>query len=345
MSSLSVISEPEELGEIAQDWDESLVRNGIRDCSLTSHWIINFLNAFNVGERARILCARDSSGTIIGQAAFYLSRKAGICVLNSLTNDYANRSSIALAGDAHVIIGDWIRQQRVGFIRAGRFTPSKATHALFPNPKVSRGYNLPVIATETSFDAFLSDRSRNFRKSLKRANAKQERLRIETVDRPQDRVEDMLTVSRTTWKFDEGTAIASNASIQNFYAGIANANREPGHTQPMLFLIYDERDQPVAFLMGLIFNNVLFALKMGYDPRISDCFPGFALLQCITKFSFERDDVSMIDLDAVGAHGDYKTRWATETRELENIIGFPNSPLGLLSRSLWTTKQFLGRTT
>ncbi len=343
MTGLRVISRPEDMDEIAGDWDEALIRNGVQDCSLTSHWIVNFLRAFDVGDRARILCVRDGAGRIVGQAAFCLSRTARLRALNALTNDYANRSPVAVSDAARDVIADWVRRQRVGVIRAGRFAPSDRTRAVFPNPRVSRRYDLPVIATDTTFDAYLADRSRNFRKSLKRAAARHNDLRIEITDQPQDRIEDMLAVSRTTWKFDEGTAIASDAAVQAFYTGVANANHAPGHTRPVLFLIYDRDDAPVAFLLGLVFNRVLFALKMGYDPRIGDCFPGFALLGCITRFSFERDDISMIDLDAVGAHGDYKTRWATETRALENIIAFPNSPLGLLGRGLWTAKQFLGR--
>ncbi|MEO1140133.1 MAG: GNAT family N-acetyltransferase [Pseudomonadota bacterium] len=341
MTQLDVITTPDALREIAPDWDAALVRDGGLECALTSHWLINYLEAFGTGTDARILCVRDDAGAVIGQAAFMGSKQRGMPVLSSLTNLYANRSTIVGTQAGLDAIGTWIAGQSVGLVRIGRSAPSETLHKLVPNSRVSQSYDLPVISTDTDMEAYLAAKSGNFRKSLKRAKTKHEGFRAEFLKRPQDHIDDMLSVSRKTWKFDAGTAITSDPSVQRFFTGLATAGPETGPVQPVLLLIYDEADQPVAFAFMLLFNAVLFGLKLGHDPDISDRYPGFAILNVLTQYAFEQDEVALIDLDAVGPHGEYKVRWATEMRHLENVVGFPNTAAGFVGRGAWTMRGWL----
>lgn len=346
MSRIEIISAPDALMAISEEWDAALLRNGAQDFSLTSHWLTTFLTAFDFGQGARILCVRDDTGAIIGQGAFMLTRTRGLSVLSSLTNLVGNRSSIVATGAGMRAVTDWMAGQPVAAMRIGRCAPDEVLRAHLPSVQTGQSYQLPIIATQTGFEAFLAGRSSNFKKSLKRARSKSRthQITVQPIEGPSQRdVEAMLGVSQKTWKFEAGTAIASDPQVQRFFTGLAQAGGSQNPLRTVLFLMRNKASEAVAFMFCISFNHVLYALKMGYDPAMRDISPGFALLDAVTQYAMDAPQIVRVDLDAVGARGDYKLRWATDLLSLETCLGFPPTYLGRFGQAVWSAKALAGR--
>ena len=103
---LDVLRSPDEMRKIALEWDAALSERGVSECSLSSTWIIQWLEAFDDAGAARILCARGAAGRIVGQAAFLGSGSRRMPVLRSLTNTYATRTTIAAHHEGRAMIRD-----------------------------------------------------------------------------------------------------------------------------------------------------------------------------------------------------------------------------------------------
>lgn len=333
---VDVLRSASEMREIAAEWDNALSPRGTAECSLTSTWIIQWLEAFDSDGGARILCVRDTGGEIVGQAAFLKSAARGMPMLTALTNTYANRTTIAANKQGRQAIADWLRSQPEAVIRFERCPAGAGCDAIIPNAVTSQTYDLPIIGTATSYETYLAGRSANFRKSVKRARSRHKTFEITFHDSGAGLVDEILAVSRSTWKFEAGTAIASSPEVQRFYTGLVAGTFPSAAAQPFVTMVRDqESGEAVAFLLGLIHAGTMFALKMGYDERIRDSHPGFALLEKCVETACARDGIARLDLDALGPHGDYKLRWATEIEKLESIVGFQSGPKGWLMKSAW----------
>ena len=342
MTRVTVLNTAQEMRDIAVEWDDALSALDVSECSLTSHWITCWLTAFDPDGQAMVLCVRDAAGAIVGQAAFTVQRARGFSVLRSLSNTYATRTTVAGTPAGRAAIAQWIARRPEPVIRLERCPADAGCATLLPHAVTAQRFELPVIDTDLSYDAYLSARSANFRKSLKRARKSHAGLDITCVPARPEHAADILAVSRKTWKFEEGTAIASDPGVSAFYTGLLTVDAASHAAQPFVTLVRDTQSgDPVAFLMGLIHRGTMFALKMGYDPRIQERHPGFALLQKCVETACAAPDINALDLDALGPHGDYKRRWATRIETLESIVAFQKTPLGWLARHAYDLKGVL----
>jgi len=338
MTKFFIITTAAEMRGIAQTWDAALLTVGCTQVSLTSFWLIRWLECFESDGRARIVLGTGVDGKINVQAAFLAPKTRWAPVLTSLTNLYANRSAIVASGEGQAALAEWLTSQQAAVFKLGRFLNTDPQLQLTNGAMVSRAFDLPAIDTTTSFASFLSEKSANFRKSFRRATRDQSALNTVVEKFPADHINAIFAISAKTWKQDAGTAIVSSPATKSFYGSLLQKDIEGGVVRPFLVLMRNG-NTPVGFMLGLVFNRVLHLVKMGYDAQIKKCSPGFGLLGTSVSTACNDPDIDLIDLDALGPHGDYKIRWATDVLKLENTIAFSSSPKGRIARILWLAKQ------
>ena len=340
MTEIRIITTATEMRGIAQTWDAALLAAGCTEVSLTSFWLIRWLEYFECHGRARIVLGTGADGKINVQAAFLAPENRWAPVLTSLTNLYANRSAIVATGDGQAALAEWLAGQKAAVFKLGRFPNTDPHLQLTKGAMISRAFDLPVLDTTTSFASFLSEKSANFRKSFRRATKDQSALNTIVEKTPDTHIDAVFSISARTWKQDAGTAIVSSPATKSFYGTLLQEDTKGHVVRPFLVLMRKD-NVPVGFMLGLVFNRVLHLVKMGYDTQIKKCSPGFGLLGASVTTACDNPDIDLIDLDALGPHGDYKMRWATDVLKLENTIAFSNSPRGRIARTLWRVKRKL----
>jgi len=187
----------------------------------------------------------------------------------------------------------------------------------------------PFLAINTVWDSFFSTLPKGFRKEIsyrKRLIAKNQSVSF--VEYYQDNIfealRNLLSVSRSTWQYNNGTAIASEASNINFYCRLAQLAAKKSWLN-ISFLNTDSG--PVAFEFKLIFNRTTYLLKMGFNAAYSRFSPGVILLEHAIKNAFGNGSK---EFDFLGESDQYKLQWTSQLRFHKKYWIFSSSLTGSL---------------
>ncbi|MEL6546904.1 MAG: GNAT family N-acetyltransferase, partial [Myxococcota bacterium] len=167
-------------------------------------------------------------------------------------------------------------------------------------------------------DAYLSRRSRNFRRSLERAQRRCEeaKITIETIDRthadPKRLYERILSVEARSWKGREQSGI-TEGGMRELYQRIVRrlASRQ---TLELSFARHDGKD--VAYILGGLFENSYRGLQFSFDAAYERYSLG-NVVQLATMRRLESQGVVDYDL---GTDVPYKTRWADRQHETVMLV-------------------------
>jgi CelD/BcsL family acetyltransferase involved in cellulose biosynthesis len=175
-----------------------------------------------------------------------------------------------------------------------------------------------VASLDGGMDRFLSRRSRELRKSLRKSvRAATERgVTFESVRVPAEEAdalyERIQTVEATSWKAREGVGI-STGSMRAFY----------GHMLPRLCQLGQQRtmfarcrDRDVGYILGAVSLGEYRGLQFSYDDDFGALGLG-GLLQYHQILALVDEGVERYDL---GTEMDYKRRWAEDIMETEMLV-------------------------
>jgi CelD/BcsL family acetyltransferase involved in cellulose biosynthesis len=344
MSMVQVIRTPEAFEAVAHDWDNALIAKPDSQVFLSSFWLLRWMRAFGDPQTNCILLGRDDDGQIILQAAFERVRERGFRTLRAMTNVHTSRWGVSATEEGMELLGNWVRtRSRAAVARFGRLD-IEAGHRNLTSPSYQiEQVDLPLIDTSLPYDDFVASKSRNFRKSLRRSLAKQDHIHTEVRDDGHSCLDAVKKVSSSTWKFKEGTAIVSNPTTETFFMSLLDPTLPTSLVKPQLVLMRDTHtnDESVGFMICLSFNGRLYAIKMGLDERVMEISPGMGALNAVVEHACGDPNLSQIDLDARGPHGDYKLRWSSRTDTLETVLGFAPNAMGRTAHGLWKLKTKL----
>lgn len=219
---------------------------------------------------------------------------------------------------------------QIGPLLTGSDTLTEAVEML-----ASRGRHIhtatarnPYLLLPSSWDEFMSDRSKNFRRSVKRKFRDFEAhggFSVGVSHRPStDEILDIVVpVSRASWQGQEEVAVVQSAG-REFYERLATHDDLSLH----LATIRDG-DAPAGYLIGVIEGSTYHAYETAFDPRYSDASPGFILHITALQDLIERG-ISELNF---GFDAAYKSRFSPEYRELPTVSIFGSRLLGSLAAS------------
>lgn len=190
------------------------------------------------------------------------------------------------------------------------------------------GMKSPRLAIRATWNEYLASLSRSRRESVSRKlrKAKKQGCRVEILrGRTGDlarRLEQCWEISRKTWKHQIGSSIAADEARQAFYRDIAFANVD----WIVLGLLY-LNDKPVAFEYDLLYQGVLYNLKLGFDEAAKELSPGYVLRIALLEWAFN-NGVEVFDF--MGAEADYKNQFSTDVLEHENLMIYKRATLPMV---------------
>ena len=136
-------------------------------------------------------------------------------------------------------------------------------------------------------------------------------------------LEAFFAIEGSGWKRKEGTAIACDPSVRQFYEEIARAAAQSGYLS-LDFL--ELNGTPIAGHFGLCLNGRYMVLKAGYDERYHRYSPGQVLVHEILNSSR-----GLNEFDFVGPATWDETRWARTRRTHYGISIFKRTVYGELA--------------
>ncbi len=175
------------------------------------------------------------------------------------------------------------------------------------------GMNSPYIRITRGWQEYLAGRSRNLREKIKRTEkhfreGKTELSLVREAANVAGAMEKVLAISRETWKYREGTAIASDPRAAEFYARFARVAARKGMLKLMLV---EYGGRPVAFTYELKYKGRDYFLKTGFDLAFSRLSPGIFILSSSIHEAF---DTGCLEYDLLGSDEDYKMKFTDLTR-------------------------------
>jgi CelD/BcsL family acetyltransferase involved in cellulose biosynthesis len=188
-----------------------------------------------------------------------------------------------------------------------------------------------------SWDEFLAQTSRNFRRTVKAKEEKgrREGFRDEHILSPQCR-EVEKTVFRVTarsWQGRGGIAVASSPEGKTFYEFLTRSSGE----FDLYLTVLNKAGECIAYMLGLLQKGIYYAFDTGYDPEYTAFSPGF-LVQLSAMKEAIRLGAREFNL---GSDNSYKERFSPLSRQTLDIRIYRTSLLRRLARlSDWANRFF-----
>lgn len=170
---------------------------------------------------------------------------------------------------------------------------------------------------EGGVEGFLSRRSREFRRSLRRSRVKAEAMGL-TFERVPDRsdaalaYERLLAVDRASWKGKESVGLTSSAMATHYRLMTERLMRRDALR--LWFARHEDRD--VGYILGGVFAKTYRGLQFAYDDAYSAIGLG-NLMQLVTIEAVALEGITLYDL---GSDVDYKARWGEECFETMVVL-------------------------
>ena len=317
--------EPIDIAAVADDFDREVAATPEIDrfCS-SSAWILAAADA---------LMPPRAPFTFHGTSGYFAAMRgvhpAGFPYIEpvelawGLAAPLIGRDAVALAADVAAVLAarrDWQLAILAGMTADG--PQRRALERVLP-PRWERRRGTPTVrhvaSLEGGVDGFLSRRSRELRKSLRRSirGAEQsgmtfESFRAASADDAEALYARIQRIEAASWKARDGVGI-STGPMRAFYGLMLPPLCARGQ-QRTVFARLDDRD--VGYILGAVFAGEYRGLQFSYDDEHADRGIG-GLLQYHQIVELCDEGIARYDL---GTEMDYKRRWAEDVMETEMLV-------------------------
>lgn len=188
---------------------------------------------------------------------------------------------------------------------------SEGYHCLSAFARIQRG-----IDVSTTFAAYDKSLKKKVRAELHRRDKhmREDIPSAELVrhDDPIEEFEIIQAVERDSWKESEHTAIISSQRDSAFYSELLSID-DP-KMSPRLYSL-DTDDGPIAYVIGILYEGCLYALKTSFTEAHAKLSPGSVLFyRAIKEICEDEPDVETLEL--LGNDAQWKRHLSTYKREL-----------------------------
>jgi Acetyltransferase (GNAT) domain len=175
-----------------------------------------------------------------------------------------------------------------------------------------------IASLDGGIEGFLSRRTANFRRGLRRALQKAAGENLELVEAPDadDAWRRLLAVEQRSWKGLEGVGIAASGML-DFYRLMIPRLRRRG----ALRLMFAHRDgQDLAYILGGVFGDTYRGLQFSFAAEL----PHLSLGNLCQYWQLERLCAEGLAFYDLGAEVEYKRRWGEIVHETVTLLAWPS---------------------
>ena len=351
MYSVDLVSDKAAFLALEGEWNDAVARAAIRHPFVRHEWVRMWWEAFAAdAQQLSIFVVRhDSRICAIAPLMFERAQMYGMPVrrLRFLQNDHTPRTDVVISAhedDSYRAL--WHAMQdaapRWDVLQLSQLPGDSHSRDTFRRLAAAEGRQTgvwesgaaPYLRLSSTFDGYMNGLSGKFRQNLRNRLGRLSHLgepTLEVLAEP-DAIRagkaDAQRLEDSGWKSIEGTAIASDASVQRFYTLlIERANECPWLR--LLFLSVGGRR--IATSYAAVYANTLFLLKTGYDPEFAKCSPFKLLTYFALRHAFEQ---GYDEFDFLGDTEPWKLEWTSTTRPHDWLFVFAGTPRGRLLHPL-----------
>ncbi|MHB9155701.1 MAG: GNAT family N-acetyltransferase [Endomicrobiales bacterium] len=352
MYTIEMIDSFEEFRKIEGVWNEALSRSGREAPFMTHEWFSCWWEAFGAGKKMRVLLVKEK-GAVVALAPLMKTRLrvAGLpaAAVTFMHNTIAPRAGVIVLKDDERIMNemlDFLSSPGQGhhLLMLDSLEKASPANVMLRSAITSRSLpcrqiddaRSPYIPIAGSWDDYLKGRSKSFRYQLNRLErlfAKKGDCEIRTYATAGDAgkaMEELLAVSRKTWKFRAGTAIASRPESTRFFTLLAHKGMAGGWLSIWMLKC---GGKPVAFQYVLDDKRKMTGLKMEFDEEYRAMVPGKFLAQRLIQYCF---DHRYDEFDMMGRDEGHKMEWSSVCRPHCKYLIFNPTPYGRMLHFLET---------
>jgi CelD/BcsL family acetyltransferase involved in cellulose biosynthesis len=348
---IQVCASAEQLAQLRGPWNALLAKAAENTPFLTHEWITAWWRAFGSGSSMYVITAwQEDELVAVAPLAYTKQHMLGATrsVVTFMANEYSNRANF-IVGHApraaleaildHLLTSappwDLLQMEPVD-------EDSPVTQAFL---KIladrSQAFGIedslrsPYLRLPATWAGVKEGLSPSFRKTLDRKLRKSKQLgaslRVRFLTDPD--LTEAFDIAAQSWQHAKGTSIASTACLRQFYRELAAARNWSQLT------ILELDGKPISFEYDLLYERVLYNLKLGYRLQFAALSPGLVLQATVLQHAVE-DGVRQYDF--MGSDEDYKRHWSQTVRIHRRVVVF-NHQLVLRVAHLvrWRVKPFL----
>lgn len=324
------ISTYDEFLKLEPVWNSLLARSDM-DCPfMTFEWLKLWWESFGSGsEMLVLLLSENGSPAAIVPLMVTTMRRRGIKVraVQFMANYFSLRSGMIMSPGSERAAGaalDWIMSSGIEYdlIWLDFIPGGSATQRGLDEHLASRGIRhrkmdgeaAPYIKLDPDWDTYTKRFSANFRSNVKRMNkafdkaGPHENTRYSSEGSVGLAMQELLEISKNTWKFKDGTAIANDVKKVEFYTNLA---RLAASLKWLDIWILKLNGAPVAFIYALKYKGTVYGVKTSYHEGYRHLSAGhYILLDTIKRFIEE----GFAEYDMMGNDEGYKLRFTPEVK-------------------------------
>lgn len=331
----TILRSPEEFGEIALEYDRLHATGGSVSPFSTHDWISAWWAANPTVKNARVTRVADGGVSFIlptfDQWGSY--HKIPILRRRMFGSDHGVTTLASQGGpDAADALAGWIRRdlRPWGALQLGPWLEGPVSIRAIADSLADKGTAVhvaearnPYLPLPGDWETFLSSRSKNFRRSVKRKTRDFDAdggLTIESHTEPDSRtlLDVVAAVTEVSWQGSERVSVVQ-ASGKAFYMNLAE---RPSVRLHLVVIRHGER--PIGYLVGILGEDTYHAYDTAFDPAFAEASPGFLLHVRALQDVIE---AGLSELN-FGFDQPYKTRFSPEYRRLEVLVAFGSGLLG-----------------
>lgn len=332
------------------EWNDLARRSAVDHAFMRHEWFEAWLTHLPRRGSLRILTARRE-GRLVGAAPLGLVRSrrrgVGVRLLTFLQSGISPRCHFLVDPDVapeEVFAGLWSMEgwDLAELQSLDAEEPLTARLQAYLEKRgtcvTERGGLSPYQDMPASWEAFEKTRSKGFRKRFRNSNNRCrkaegfELVRIDTAEALDAAFDDMLEISRNSWKAQGGTDLVTQSGMGEFFRDFARGTADEG-----LWVVYLLRlgGKPAAFDYYVRHDGRLVGLRWEYDESFSYYMPGVVVHVAAIKDLLESGGR---EYDLAGTDTDFKSGLVDATREHLDLT-FARG--GLRSRLLIALKDAL----
>lgn len=139
---------------------------------------------------------------------------------------------------------------------------------------------------------------------------------------------DALAIEAAAWKGANGTSIDADPKVAHLYEALARLLGPRGRSALYFLRAGGKR---IATLFAIEDARSLYALKIGFDPAVSNLSPGHLLVLHVAR---EAEKRGLREFDFVGHEDEWKRKWTTSVHPHVAIRVYARSARGLVRYAL-----------
>ena len=346
MFSAEIIDTWEKFGALEPEWNHLLTESDLDIPLMTFEWFSCWWQSYGAKNTLAVIVVRQGNEAV---AIVPLMRTAfawrGIPVraLTFMANYHSLRTGCVAAREVRglgsfifdtlrarmdpfdLLLFDYVpKPSRTAALLEEALGDRRFFHVVYP------GARSPYIKVEGTWQSYLQTRQKSLREKVNyMSNVLKRHGTVDIVTyrtcQGQDierALENMLAISRGTWKYCQNTAIASSLEDTRFYTLLARKAAEKGWLNLWIMSL---EGKPAAFVYNLEYKNRVFGLKTGFDDRYRKSAPGKYLDHWTIRESFERGHV---EFDMLGKDDPFKMSWTSLFRQHYRYVVFSSTLRG-----------------